>query len=451
MSVTSIELQVISKLLYSQSEHEIEQLCNYDTSYYNVFTEHIKFILDHREKYGNIPDIFTFLSKFPDTPIEQVNESLDYLCDEMNKHRRHIILVETFNRIKGLGADDVDICWEYLENQCELVHSLDTSEPMDIVADAHKRASQIIQFNQNARIPTGFAEIDKLMYGGLSTVEELLIIVARTNTGKSWICTKMMESAQGHGFPVLYYSPEMQASYLGTRFDTWRSHFQNNRLFLGDYNEEYMRYIKELSHETTSAYILEDKDVPEGVVSVRTIRKMVKHYGIKLLIIDGLSYMTDDRHATTDHERYKNICSDLFKLSKQMGCAVVVAMQANRETRDCKDDKGEPFPGLNNIEGSDQPARIATQVFAVRQIFDKHVLDIRLEKTRMANNQKPVLSYSWDVNTGNMQYLPDNDSGVVSQSNTIAPSVSISDVLGKGQTTNNTDITDVDLDDDVEF
>ena len=29
----------------------------------------------------------------------------------------------------------------------------------------------------------------------------------------------------------------------------------------------------------------------------------------------------------------------------------------------------------------------------------------------MANNQKPVLSYAWDVNTGNMQYVPGEDDG----------------------------------------
>ena len=32
----------------------------------------------------------------------------------------------------------------------------------------------------------------------------------------------------------------------------------------------------------------------------------------------------------------------------------------------------------------------------------------------MANNQKPVLSYAWDVNTGNMQYLPGGDDDPVS-------------------------------------
>ena len=65
-----------------------------------------------------------------------------------------------------------------------------------------------------------------------------------------------------------------------------------------------------------------------------------------------------------------------------------------------------PFPNIYNIAGSDAIGQIATQVYAVRQIFDKHVLDIRLEKARMAPNENNVLSYSWDVNSGNMQYLP---------------------------------------------
>ena len=42
----------------------------------------------------------------------------------------------------------------------------------------------------------------------------------------------------------------------------------------------------------------------------------------------------------------------------------------------------------------------------MRQIFDKHVFEIKLEKTRMAKNDKNILSYSADYNTGNMQYLP---------------------------------------------
>ena len=64
--ITSIELQMISKILTSESEAEVDKLCSYDPSYYSVFKEQIEFILNHKDKYGDVPDLFTFQAQFPD-------------------------------------------------------------------------------------------------------------------------------------------------------------------------------------------------------------------------------------------------------------------------------------------------------------------------------------------------------------------------------------------------
>ena len=447
--ITSIELQVISRILTSDSINEINTLCGFDDSYYSVFKKHIQFILNHKERYNDVPDVFTFQSQFPDITLVKVTESLSYLVDELNKNKQHIILLETFNKLKDLGAGDVTDAWSYLNAQCEKVARLDSTQPLNIVKDARERSRQVQEFSKQQRIPTGFPEIDKVMYGGFSTVEELVIVVARTNTGKSWVGTRMMESAQENKFPALYYSPEMQASFLGTRFDTWRGHFKNSDLHQGKYDEQYYKYLDNLEKEETDAYILEDKDVPGEVVNVPVLRKIVRANNIKLVIVDGLSYMEDSqgKASDSDYVKYKNLCSDLFRMSKQEGCAVVVMMQANRESKDNKDDKGEVFPNIYNIEGSDHPARIATQVFAMRQIFDKHVLDIRLEKSRNANNQKPEFSYSWDINTGNMQYIPGSQSDSIST--VITPPVSPAGIVSAPKAPD--DIVLDDSDDEVEF
>lgn len=446
--ITSIELQIISKILTTEDTTIIDNLCEFDESYYSVFKPHIQFILEHRQRYADVPDVFTFQSQFPDITLVQVNEPIEYLQSEIKKNKQHIILLETFNKLKDLGAGDVTEAWTYLSKQCDAAAKLDDAQPMNIISEAQERSEMIVKFNQQQRIPTGFPEIDKLMYGGLSTVEELLVIIARTNTGKSWVCTRMMESAQKHGFPVAYYSPEMQSAFLATRFDTWRGHFQNSQLFRGNYSEEYLKYIKDLSNQSTGAYIIEDKDMVDGV-SVRRLETFVKKNGVKLLIIDGISYMVDDERSSSDHEKYKHIAGGLFSLSKKYGCAVVLVMQANRETRESKDDKGDPFPTMYNAEGSDHPARIATQVFSLRQIFDKHVLDIRLEKSRMANNTNPVLSYSWDVNTGNMQYLPGGTGSDDPITSVVTPSTG--PIIANTYKPNNSDISLDDSEDDIEF
>ena len=449
--INSIEIQAISRILTTDSQEELDTLCSFGPEYYSIFKEQIEFILEHRQTYDDVPDVFTFNARFPEVQLVKINEPLEYLVTELNKNRQQILLIETFNKLKDLGSGDVEDAWKYLSLQCEKASELSSSDPMDIIHQAKERADQVVEFSKQTRIPTGFAEIDKLMYGGLSTIEELLLIIARSNTGKSWVCTKMMETAQKNGFPPLYYSPEMQASYLGTRFDTWRAHFQNSQLYQGKYTPQYIEYIDDLEKQSTPAYILEDKDVSGGAVNTRVIESLVKKHKIKLVIIDGLSYMEDIRKSDTDYVKYKNLCLDLFRLSKKYGCAVVVAVQANRETKENKDDKGLPFPSLMNIEGSDHPGRIATQAFALRQIFDKHVLDIRLEKSRTANNQQPVLSYAWDINTGNMQYLPGGDDDPVN--NVIAPTVVTPKIITHTDTPSSveSEISDEDFDEDVEF
>ena len=163
--VTSIELQVISRILTSDSINEVNTLCGFDDSYYSVFKEHIQFILNHKERYDDVPDVFTFQSQFPDITLVKVTESLSYLIDELNKNKQHIILLETFNKLKDLGAGDVTEAWSYLNAQCEKVARLDSTQPLNIVKDAKERSRQVQEFSKQKRIPTGFDEIDKVMYG----------------------------------------------------------------------------------------------------------------------------------------------------------------------------------------------------------------------------------------------------------------------------------------------
>lgn len=406
--VGSIELQVISKILTSQEvndEYVIDELCKFDPSYYALKSAEISYILDHKDKYGNVPDRYTFLSKFPDFVLVDVREGVDYLKDNLKRNKKHIIFMQTINTVLDMGSDDINEAWEYIGNQYESAMLLSDVQPMNIVADAQKRADQVVEWAKRSRIPTGFPELDKLTYGGWSTVEEMVALVASTNSGKSWCCAKMMEAAHNAGFPVALYSPEMQAEYFGTRFDTWRGHFKNSELFQGKYTDDYNEYIKHLAEDPVPAFIIEDKHMPDGVTP-RHLGSFIKQNNIKLLIIDGISYMSDDRRSSSDYERLTHIAKDLFDISKKYGCAIIVAVQANRETKDTKDEKGVPFPSIYNVAGAFSIVQVATQAFAMRQIFDKHVFEIKLEKTRMAKNDKNILSYSADYNTGNMQYLP---------------------------------------------
>ena len=404
--VDGIEIQVISKLLKDPDAETVEELLKFDESYYDICKDEIAFIHSHVEKYGKVPDDFTFLLQFPDFDIVQVDEPLEFLTDQMRLNKQAILLRETFEKVKDMAADDARTAWKYIGMRLEQADAISEDDPMNLVQDVEKRSEQIAEYARQARIPTGFPEIDEVLYGGFSTVEELCIVFARTNTGKSWICAKMMESAQRHGFPSLFYSPEMQPCYLATRFDSWRAGVYNSDIMLGRYSDEYKKYLTELKHEDTSAYILEDQDSPTGVVDVPLLEHYVRKFGIKLLIIDGLSYMGDVNSSNNapEHLKFKNVCQGLFKLSKKYHCAVIVSMQANRATRDNTIDKAgegkEPMPDLYNIESSDHPGRIATTAIALRQCWSTKTMDIQIRKSRNTKRPDTVYTYSWDPNSG---------------------------------------------------
>lgn len=803
---TSIERLVITRLLRSKDREEIEKLCRYRESFYGEHREYAKFIFDYYDKYGDTPDIVSFVDAFdvdPDSFFLDSSDKVDYLVDSLKNNKRLLMLEKTLDTLRKVGPDDLEAVWTKIRLMSNQVGELDESRPRDIIKESEERAANIIDLNKAARIPTGFDEIDKLMYGGLSTVEELCLIVARTNTGKAqplwskvltptgwktmgdikvgdivvgknndngkvvqifpqgvkdyykvtfddgtfthcckdhlwevvrstnrypsskfyndhevlttediintfdrgysidisdaveftsafdseheldpyllgvligdgttrdgrvllsnfddeiwtdveeiaknyncyrsganndclkcdnwnenfirnklkeygllgkksidkfipkiyltapinvrmkllaglvdtdgyvpknssnvwefdtsseqlafdfaelarslgvrvtlnarhssrytangeihkgngtrhlycrstfnpftlsrkhdrlslrtevlgnsrpkghykkiqyielvgqtecqcilldnkshtyitddyivthntWVTTKFMESAQAHGFNVLYYSPEMQADYIGARFDTWRGQFKNSNIQRGVYSDEYIHYLKELKDEKASAYVLEDKDMPENEVTVSGLDRLVKELNIKLLIVDGLSYMKDEEGATQDHIKYKNLAAGLFKLSKQNGCAVVVSLQANRETKEEKDDKGVAMPTLYNIESSDAPARICTQAFCMRQIFEQHLLEIRMEKSRTAANTKPLFTYQWNPGDGDMS-LYSEDVGSTQPTNTTSVAVMNYSTPGSPQPIMPSASADDDDDEDVEF
>ena len=105
--IASIELQVISKIILTESEAEQDTLCSFNSSYYSAYKPHIEFILNHKQKYGNVPDPFTFQSQFPDIDILNVQEPLTYLCRKLQENKQRILLLDMFNTLKDLGEDDV--------------------------------------------------------------------------------------------------------------------------------------------------------------------------------------------------------------------------------------------------------------------------------------------------------------------------------------------------------
>ena len=413
-----VDLQLISKVIETGSL-DILLDNNITTDYFPEYEEEIQFIFDHYEKYGNVPDKNTFLHKFDDIKLLEVAESDRYLIDTIREEHLFDSLVPVIKKSSELLKDDSNTAVEYLLSQMKRLEPNYGIGGTDIVAQAQQRFEQYLERKHHQDswfFTTGFEELDDAIHG-IQREEELFVIYARTNQGKSFVLEKICTHIWEIGFNVGYISPEMGANSIGYRFDTLYKNFSNKGLMWGKdtvEETEYEEYIKELQTHNNKFIVAAPKDTGfDGKITVSKLRNWVKQYNLQMIAVDGITYLTDERYRKGDNKTIMltNISEDLMSLSVELKIPIVVVAQANRSGAIDKNSDGTPE--LESIRDSDGIAMNASKVLSIRQT-QEGVLKMEIKKQRFG----PVgvnVSYNWDIDTGTFTYIPSNDNNETEQ------------------------------------
>lgn len=394
------ELQVISRVLNQQSLAIIEDN-NITDDYFITYPEEYQFIKQHKEQFGNVPDKETFLARFPNFQIIDVQETDEYLVDTFNEEHLYALTVPVINKTAELIQTDTRVAMEYLQAELpKLIMNNTRKIGNDIVKNSKDRLEEYEnkKINQDKFfIPTGFRELDNII-GGLSCSEELVVIFARTGVGKSWVLIKILQNAWAEGNRVALLEPEMSANKTGYRFDTLNRNFSNMKLLRGVEEDGYESYIGELEKNDTPFYILHPKDFGRKV-SVSKLKNFCKTNHIDILGIDGISYLYDERKEKGDNRStmLTNISEDLMDLSIELGIPVLVVCQSNREGA-----KEEDSPNIENIRDSDGIAYNASLIISAKQ--KEEGLQLSIKKNRNGKNGDSLI-YTWDIDRGTFNYL----------------------------------------------
>lgn len=403
-----VQLQIISKILNTHDYSIIED--NLLTEDYFVgYQDEFNFIKNHYEQYNNVPDAVTFLSKFPDVELTDVQESDRYLVDEIREETLYYRSVPVVQKIAELLKTDANAAAEYMISATKELQPNYNLGGVNIINDAIDRYNQFIERKEhqdNWFFTTGFAELDDLVHG-IQRGEELFVIVARTNQGKSWILEKMCTHVWQLGFNVGYISPEMGAINVGYRFDTLYKNFDNKGLMWGkdDVKEdEYKQYIETLQ-EVTNKFIVATPNDFNRQITISKLRNWVKQYKLDLIAVDGIKYLSDERYKRGDSltTTLTNVSEDLMSLSMELNIPILVVVQSNRGAVE-----NDGAPELENIRDSDGIAMNASKVLSLKQIKNDNTLQLEIKKQRFG----PVggkLLYQWNINNGEFSYIPAYD------------------------------------------
>jgi replicative DNA helicase len=326
-------------------------------------------------------------------------------------------MATTFNSVKKLLiSGKVDEATREYERSIEKINKVGVSlKSVDILRDTSRYDAYVERTQDYSKyyLSTGFKELDDVI-GGIDREEDLGVVVARTNIGKSWILAKMASAAAAQGLRVGLYSGEMSERKVGYRIDTLLGHINNGALNHGNdmIQTEYRKYMEELPGKYTGTLEVLTPQMINGMADVNALRVFIEKKKLDILFIDQLSLLDDQRNGRSLPERMANISQDLKKLLVLMHIPIISVSQQNRT----KNDDNPDAIDTTQIAGSDDVGRFATFVIGItRDKKDNTIMTMHVVKSRdSANGQK--LTYVIDLNKGYFTYVPEeteDDSGAV--------------------------------------
>lgn len=405
MNSISTEIKILNKVL---DTGDISLIRNNDLGpeYFPVYQNEYKFIVDHFQKYGNVPDQLTFMGQFKNFDLIPTRESDDFLLDSIKEDFVFTNLMPVMQKAHNLSKDGAIEAVNYLRGQLPKLEvttstsAIDiTKEGADLRFDKYINRSEVPSF-----IGSGFDELDNIIHG-FEMGEELVTLLARPNQGKSWLLTAFGMAAWLQNYRVGMYSGEMEAANIGYRFDTLYKQFSNRNLTFGNEQEaeRYRQYIEFLKKWPVPFFIKTRKEM-DGRATVPKLERFVEANELDYLIVDQFSLVDDYRCNKMDQTRtqYAHIAEDLFGLSCKYKIPVIAASQAHRVGVDGID---EP-PTLEDIAESDGIAQNSSKVISIRQ--KEGTLQMKMRKNRNEGLGN-MLVYTWDIDKGVFTYIPQSD------------------------------------------
>ena len=133
-----IQCQVLNYIL-RENDASFVSSNSLDTSYFSDYREEFKFIAEHIREYNKVPDMYTFVGKFPHFDVIEVKESPKYLINELVEDRSKRHLAYTFNKIRDcINSNKVDEALRIYTQSIETFTSTKTVNSIDILRDTKR-------------------------------------------------------------------------------------------------------------------------------------------------------------------------------------------------------------------------------------------------------------------------------------------------------------------------
>jgi len=398
------ECSILCKVLNTKSMMILNSN-NIDGTFFVKYRPLYDFITEHLSKYGQVPDISTVAIEFPDFSIFDVQESDQYLVDRMYEQHLFRMSCIALKKVEPLLSQDSTKAVEFLMQEIPKLAHITPLNTFDLVKNSPQRLAEyesMIDRQDEFFIGTGFKEFDEIM-GGFKK-QDLVILLARPNQGKSWIIDKYALEAWHQGKRVGIYSGEMSKTDVGYRLDTLDSHISNTCLQRGNkaIHGSYKDYIEFLQKQETPILVTTQEDF-NGRPTPAKLQAFIEKEKLDILFVDQLYSVQPTTKTRERRLQFEEVMQESLDITMRFGVPIIYACQAGRKAlgEDAEKDK---LPRLEHIAESDSIAQIATRVISICQ-YEGNLLMKMIKNRNLALGDK--VAYMWNIDKGLFEFNPD--------------------------------------------
>jgi archaellum biogenesis ATPase FlaH len=356
-----------------------------------------KFIDDYVNDHNAMPMV-DMVNAACETDLKTVGELQDEHFDWL------LVEFETFSRHKALEAAILKSA-DYLEKgeygpvEDLIKKAVQIGLQKDLGTDyfENPRARLEAIKDGNGQVSTGWASLDKKLFGGFNR-GELNIFAGGSGAGKSLFLANLGVNWALQGLNVLYLTFELSEGLVSMRIDSMVTDIPSRDIFKTiDDVEMKVRMIGK------KAGAFQVKYMPSGK-TVNDVRSYIKEYEIKtkkkvdVLLIDYLDLMMPVGVKVSPENLFikdKYVSEELRNLAMELNTVFVTAAQLNRgAVEEIEFDHSHISGGLSKIQTADN----VIGIFTSRAMRERGRYQIQLMKTRSSSgvNSKVDLGFNVD-------------------------------------------------------
>lgn len=383
---------------------------------------------EHTDKYKVLPDV-TQIKAMTGIDIEPIPELSD------GHHEWFFDAFEAFTKRQELerailkAADllekgEFDPVEKLIKDAVQI--SLQKDMGTDYFYDPSARINKY--FNAGGQVSTGWPQMDKILYGGMSR-GELNIFAGGSGSGKSLVMMNLALNWLQQGMSGVYITLELSEELTSLRTDAMATNMGTKDI-RRNIDDAHLK-VKMIGKKS-GQYRVKALPAQSNVNDIRAYLKEVQiQTGIKIdfVMVDYLDLVMPVSVKVNPNDQFikdKYVSEELRNLAKELGILLVTASQLNRSAVDeIEFDHSHISGGISKINTADN----VFGIFTSRSMRERGKYQMQCMKSRSSTGVGQKIDLDYNIET--MRITDEDPDGYAEQQAKYKPSPSPNDIMNK--------------------